>query len=59
MAGVWTQREDEILREGNARKLRKLDEKHGYNASTERSQFLQLWRTTAAQIRREKVHVDL
>ena len=59
MTGVWTQEEDDILRQGDARKMQKLDGKHGYNASTERIQFLQIWRTTAAQIRKETVHVDL
>jgi hypothetical protein len=49
--GVWTLEEDRILRKRDVGALKTLDEKHGYGASVERQEFLEIWRTTSAEIR--------
>ena len=54
VGGVWTLEEDRILRKGDAGALKTLDEKHGYGASVERQRFLEIWRTTSAEIRRNE-----
>ena len=50
VAGVWTLEEDRILRKGDVAALKELDEKHGYGASVERQKFLEIWRTTSAEM---------
>jgi len=51
VAGVWTREEDRILRRGDVGALKALDDKHGYGASLERQRFLEIWRTSSAEIR--------
>lgn len=47
---MWTIEEDKILRKGDVHALKKLDEKHGFGASVQRQQFLEIWRTTSSEI---------
>jgi hypothetical protein len=42
------------LRKGDARALEKLDQKHGFGASVERQNFLEIWKTSSAEIRMRK-----
>ena len=51
VAGVWTLEEDRVLRKGDVGALKALDDKHGYGASLERQRFLEIWRTSSAEIR--------
>jgi hypothetical protein len=44
VAGVWSEEEDKVLESGNARALRKLEEKHGWKEMEERMKFLEDWR---------------
>lgn len=44
IAGIWSEDEDQIVESGNARGLRKLDEKHTWKEVEERMLFLQTWR---------------
>jgi TRF2-interacting telomeric protein/Rap1 - C terminal domain len=50
--GVWSLEEDAILREGNARRIEELDEKHGYGEALDRRRFLDTWRSASKQQRR-------
>ena len=42
--GVWSEEEDKLLEGGNAKAIRKLEEKHGWKECVERLEFLQDWR---------------
>ena len=42
--GVWSEEEDRLLEGGNAKAIRKLEEKHGWKECVERLEFLQDWR---------------
>jgi telomeric repeat-binding factor 2-interacting protein 1 len=42
--GIWSEEEDKMLEGGNARALRKLEEKHGWKECEERLKFLEDWR---------------
>ena len=44
VAGIWSEEEDHVLESGNARGLRKLEEKHSWRELEARMQFLQDWR---------------
>lgn len=44
VAGVWSEAEDQTLEGGNARGLRKLEEKHTWKECADRMQFLRDWR---------------
>ena len=44
VAGIWSEGEDQMLESGNARGLRKLEERHTWKECEERMQFLQEWR---------------
>ena len=44
LAGIWTEEEDGVLESGNARGLRKLEEKHSWRECEERMKFLEDYR---------------
>lgn len=41
--GVWTKEEDDILTGSDARKLKQLEKKHGWDEFQARVEFLQQW----------------
>lgn len=45
VAGVWTEDEDKVAESGDARSLRRLQEKHGWDEMVERMKFLEEWRS--------------
>jgi TRF2-interacting telomeric protein/Rap1 - C terminal domain len=44
MKGVWTQMEDDILAQGDAKQMKILDKKHGRGAAIDRKIFITSWR---------------
>lgn len=44
LPGVWTQEEDRAVESGDARLLRKITEKHGWDECMSRMEFLTMWR---------------
>jgi hypothetical protein len=47
--GLWTEQDDEAVEGGNARLIRKMESKHGWNAVQDRFVFLRDWREGMAK----------
>lgn len=44
VAGVWSEGEDEAIESGDAARIKKVEDKHGWEEIVARMQFLQTWR---------------
>jgi hypothetical protein len=44
VAGIWSEEDDTVLESGNAKGLRRLEEKHSWKEAEERMKFLVDWR---------------
>jgi TRF2-interacting telomeric protein/Rap1 - C terminal domain len=54
LEGVWTEEDDMLVLQRDARIMAELDRKHGWNASAERLKFQDVLQSTAAELRRKR-----